>query len=486
MSIYQTTEEYLIGTFNPYCTDDSFSAEQARELHQKILALDPGYRDKTETKEEIRRAFGDFYINVAKVALFFKGTDQIIVKLIPYKTDPDEAKHITKISDYLASISQELGDVDREKNILLIPKKHVEQMDHFLKEVPVPVDKRKILRHAINATLNLDRKDSVFFMNGKVVIRFFKRAEAERRFEGLPPEEIKKIVDDIYDQEGEPNMAGDLDMIIATLSDSTLNFTEIDNLFFNTRHVKIIQEGLIRFYKTKISHDETVIKAAANYIFRESFYYIHELLAEKLLELIERKDKNTEAFLRYYNGNTFIQNGQKHTAPEIIDEAGQKWNIAAIVNFISQFSKNRTLITKKENTIRSSNMEEEELVSNITESTRLERAVTPQKTPTPDAHERIAVQLGKNRRMLDKGRANSSEQSINDLTPAELYEEFEKSIRDMHKRVDFLHMKTEGDQKSIDDIQEKFAEQKKKYDMLIIAISEVLMDRQTPAVIGDD
>lgn len=391
---------------------------------------------------------------------------------------------ILKIFEYLKSIAEELDQTNQQKNLLLIPRKHVEQMESFLSDLPATVDSHELLRKAIAKALKLDKRDSVFFMNGKIVIRFFKRTDTERRFEGLPAEEVKKIVDGIYSKKDAPDMAGDLDMVISTIADTELNFAEIDNLFFNTRHIKIIQEGLVRFYKTKLPGEETVVQAVANYIFRESFYYVHELLAEKLLELIEYKDKNAETFLRYYNGSTLIQNGKKLITPEIVDEEGQKWKIAAIVNFISQFAKNRTLITKKENSIRTNQWEEKEVAGRIAESARLVETLSSKKPP-PDINEKMLLQLEKNRQLLDKNRTGHSDQALNNLSPQEIYEEFQKCFKDLNKRVDFLHMRTEGDQKAIDEVKGTFDVQLKKYDMLVIAISEVLMDRKTPAAIKE-
>lgn len=486
MSLYRITEEYLIETFDPNNTESVFTGEHSQELDKRLLSHDPDYRADVQKKEEIHRAVNNFYRNTAKAALFFKGTDQIILRLIPYKTDPDETAHIRKITAYLESISEELEQEEREKNILLIPENPLAKMEQILHELPTPVDSHRILRKAFSQALHLDKRDSVFFMNGKAVVRFFQRSDVERRFEGLPAEEIKKIAEELYPPQGENEMAGDLDMVISTLSDTALNFAEIDNLFFNTRHIKIIQEGLVRFFKDKISQNETVIKALANYIFRESFYYIHEILAEKLLELIERKDKNAETFLRYYNGSTFIQNGEKHVTPEIVDEGGQKWNIAAVVNFMSQFSKNKTQISKKETSIRIYRSEEKELAPIVAESTRLQDAAASEKTHSPDMLKKIQKLVGKNRKVLTKDHTDHSNYSLEGLSPEEIYEEFQKSIRDMNKRIDFLHMRIDSDQKAIDEIRDKFAEQQKQYDMLIIAISEVLMDRKTPAEIRDE
>ena len=54
-----------------------------------------------------------------------------------------------------------------------------------------------------------------------------------------------------------------------------------------------------------------------------------------------------------------------------------------------------------------------------------------------------------NRGVLAKDHADHSKYSLDGLSPEEIYEEFQKSIRDMNKRIDFLHMRIESDQKGI-------------------------------------
>lgn len=505
MSIYQITKEFLIQNFDPACRECVFTPEHTQALNQKILEFDPTYQAlRTEKKEEIRLAFTDFYINVAKVALFFKGMDEIIVKIMPYETHPDEEKYIKKICAYVQSIAEELDKVNDQESILVIPQEYMAQIQHFLKEIPVPVDSRMMIRKAVHEAFKLDEKDLILFMNKKVVIRFFCEATGcERRFEGLPQSEIEEIVAALYSNEDENDMAADLEMVIATLSDSTLDFSKIDNHFFDTKHVKIIQHALIDFFRAKISQEEIIIKAVANYIFRESFYYIHELLAEKILELIERKDKNAELFLRYYKGDTSIHNGEKYVTPEIIDEEGQKWNISTIVNFISQFSKNKATIKKKESNIRLYTTEKDDLVLRINESTRVEKSIKGDTRHAQKEFEQIVSQLERNDQSLNRGHVKQMKsrhgleeddslvldmrRSAGKNSPAaykhdvqESYKELQKSITDMGKRVDFLNMKIDTEQKGIEEIQEKFDEQTDKYDMLVIAISEVLMSRKTP------
>lgn len=504
MNIYQITKEYLIKTFDPKCPDCPFTAKHTRELNRAIHEYDPDYQAvQSEKKEEIRQAFNDFYIDVAKVALFFKGLDEIIVKVMPYEIHPNEGEYIREIEAYVQSIADELDKVNDNDSILIIPEHCVEEMHHLLKTIAVPVNARRLIRKAVTEAFKLDTKDLVLFMNGKIVIRFFCEATGcERRFEGLPAGEIEALVTQIYSDEGENDLAADLEMVVDTIADSSLDFSKIDNAFFDAKHIKIIQYALIDFFKAKLSHEEVIIKAVANYIFRESFFFIHELLAEKLLALVERKDNNAEQFLRYYKGDVTIQNGKKYVTPEIIDEEGQKWNIATIVNFVSQFAKNKATIKKKESKIRAFTSEKNDMVTKIRDSNLLEKAMSKGGRKTQADSDRITAQVALNYESLSLGRTKQTKsrhglepneslvldmrRSVGQNGPAyardikELLSELETSVNDMGKRVDFLNLKIDTEIKGIEEIQEKYDEQLAKYDMLVIAISEVLMRYKTP------
>ncbi len=481
MSIYQETLSFLHTHFDPATPSDTLTQNHTDELKQRLSAVDPELVFGSETKEEIRRAFTDFYSASARISLFFKGDAQIILKLLPPAPIAADEVVVKKLVERLGALRDELmGGSQEYPDIISVPQKEVAALQQIV-ELHAPLaDSRELIRKGVIRAFELESRDMVFFLNGKVVIRLFQRTRIERRFEGLPDEDVRQIVDDLYSGAHDEDMAADLDMVMSTLTDSKLNFKEIDNFFFNSEHIKLIQEALVRFYKPKLAQDEIVVRAVANYILRDSFYYIHEQLAEKLLELIERKDKNAEAFLRYYNGSTHIQNGQKHVTPEIIDEEGHTWNTVTIVNFISQFSKNRTTITKKENHIRRFQSEEAELKASIAQCSGLVEKAS-QKTLPPELQEGLLRQLEINQRTLNKNSAKNEDQTYNGLSADEIREAFLKSVRDMEKRIDFLHMRIESDTKVIEEIEGKFAEQQQKYDMLLIAISEVLMDRKTPA-----
>jgi len=314
MSIYQITKEYLIKHFDPKCHTCVFDDKHTKALTAEILVFGPNYDGKDfDDKEQIRLAFLDFYIEVAKVAVFFKGREKIIVKTMPYETHPDEHAYIARIGAYVQSIVDELDEVNDKDDILLIPEHHLEAMYLLLHTISIPVDARQLIRRAIHDAFKLSDKDMILFINKKVVIKFYCEETdvgCERRFEGLPQEEIEAIVENLYaEEEDESSLASDIEMVISTLTDTTLNFSKIDNYAYISHHIRLIQNALINFMKSKLSHPEVVIKGVAKYIFREAFVYIHELMAEKLLELLTRENRNAKTFLDLFNGQTIILEG---------------------------------------------------------------------------------------------------------------------------------------------------------------------------------
>ena len=374
MTIYQATKEFLIEHFDPNCAKCEFGEDDTHELIKRIQTEDPDYRGVDSIKkEEVRQAFLDFFINVGKVAIFFKGTEKMIVKLIPYEVHPNESVYIKKICAYVQSIAEELDKENDQESIIVIPERYVEEMEHMLKEISIPVNARQMIKKAIFEGFKLTEKDIVLFMNRKVIIRFFCEDNCERRLEGLPQDEVAAIVENFYRNNPENDMASDLEMIISSLTDSTLDFREIDNIFFDSYHIKLIQNAIVEYIRRKISQPDIILTAAANYIFRESFYFIHELLAEKLLELIAKRDKNAENFLRFYNGETTMSNGQKFIVNEIIDDKELVWTVPMIQNFISQYTKAEAKVKKTELTLRALSSEQTELTLDNSDAVEAKR-----------------------------------------------------------------------------------------------------------------
>lgn len=472
MTIYQVTKEYLIKHFDPHCHTCIFTDAHTHELNALILALDPTYEAKKfEKKEQVRLAFIDFYIDVAKVTVFFKGMEKIIVKTTPYETHPDEHAYIAGIGAYVQSIVDELDKVNDSEEVLLIPDAYLQAMYAQLKSISIPVDARQLIRRAIHDAFKLNERDMILFINQKVIIKFYceeRETTCERRMEGLPEEEFRLLIDSLYPEDGESALETDIEMVLATLMDTALDFTKIDNHAFITHHIKIIQNALINFMKTKLSHPDIIINGVAKYIFREAFYFIHELLAEKLLELAARSNKNAEAFLKFYNGERVIVEGKKFVTPEIIDDNRHHWNLSEITNFMLKYSREDARLKSTE----------ESLVARVKErdGTILEhkRALEQEKIMRGD----IDKAYGEFKKIAKRSTAN-------DEAELKAYvENLEKSHRSLQQKIEALNVQTlslgekiEKEKANLTQMRQKFVQQAEQYDLLVSAISNVLMAR---------
>ena len=81
--------------------------------------------------------------------------------------------------------------------------------------------------------------------------------------------------------------------------------------------------------------------------------YFHDILlytAKNLLQFVENRDKNAEAFIKYFADEIVIDaNGNKVQKYAIVDAKQQKWNFSAIISIMMQYKQvKQKIIAQKE------------------------------------------------------------------------------------------------------------------------------------------
>ncbi|MDQ1339811.1 MAG: hypothetical protein QG567_966 [Campylobacterota bacterium] len=503
MTVYQATNEFLIEKFTDSNCVCEFSKKATAELIQRI-ARDCKKQniDNPETKEQIRKSIHDFFVECGRVVVFFKKTEKIIVKIIPYEIDPKEGLYVEEISTYLESVAKEIKKDSNDENIIKISQNYLFELEKILHNISLSIDTRRVIRFALSSVFGLSRKDLILFINNTIIIRrSCERGVCEKRFEGLPADEIKKLFDSIYPEK--EDMQIDMEIIVSYLADTALNFSKIDNRFFEENNIKIIQKAIIDFIKKKLPYPNIVVIAVSNYIFRNSFSFVHRVFAEKLLELLANKNKNAEKFIRYYKGDISIEDGKRFMTHEIIDCEGQKWNASTIINFIMQYKKDKNDIKEKTDTIRqfqSENIKITERLTLLNEDTKkiqekLNNAFLNSKQAEEELDKKRTYLQEVRRVELESG--GKSEENSHKLEReakilfAKFQEEqrdaqelkvkymaMQKEIKTLEKRDDFLKKQIEHESKNVISLQERFEKQIKRYDTLLDAISQVLIKKR--------
>ena len=168
-------------------------------------------------------------------------------------------------------------------------------------------------------------------MNDKLTIKKFTDASqgAERRAYGLPPEELEKLKNMVF----EKNVQEEISQAIMLLAKTNLNFATISNEFFRKNAIPLTQEALYQVASIFLNEDSHVAlkKAFVNYIFRDNFVQIYQYFAEELVTLHAYRDKNAEQFLRFFDGKIEVIDGKQVQKPDIIDSKNQRWNAVSIL-----------------------------------------------------------------------------------------------------------------------------------------------------------
>jgi len=302
------------------------------------------FRKYEDTKEIVKNAVKTAFELNGKDLIFFRESKIFIKRL---KSQSNEAVSELKAVP-ATSVS---SDVNISDNCIIVSAKEVlADTEHDGKELASEI--KEYIRTKLRQEINLKQKDIIVFMGDKIVIRRFaessddKEGKTEQRYNGLPKEELEVIRrKNFADEENERVV---IKSVMDSLLSGELNFGVISFAYFEKNYVKTIQKGITSFLNDNLYEEEPVLLGLTNMLLRVHWNYAHKLMAEKLVELLEKKDTNAEKFLKTYSGDiTLGSDNIRYKFPEIIDEKGKRWNAVSIYSLIMQYKKAQETIELK-------------------------------------------------------------------------------------------------------------------------------------------
>lgn len=220
------------------------------------------------------------------------------------------------------------------------------------KDEPLTATLKEFIKNKLRNEVALKPKDVIVFMGDKVVVRrFIEQAELckeklEQRYNGLPKEEVELIRKKTFQ-----NIEAEQLVVTHAMDECTageLSFGTISFSFYEKNYIKIIQKYLTKQLNEYAYEEEGVMIALSNMILREHWMFVHKFMADKLLDLLSKKDFNADKFIKSYSGDiAFESDNIKYRLPEIIDENGKKWNNVSIFSLIMQYKKSQESVEQK-------------------------------------------------------------------------------------------------------------------------------------------
>lgn len=344
---------------------EKFYCENFDETLTKKLYAHLAYHfdDKTLLQEraQIRKALKSYFALLNQnVSILFRGLDLIVIKDLEKHVFGVYSEQFHRMSQKLLNLSHSLEDFEVSDGTYMIPKESLIESGCSFENIEDESLKKELYRETAKIAFDLKERDLVFFMNEKLTIKKFNSSEngAERRAYGLPPEELEKLKNIVF----EKNIQEEIENIVNLLMRTKLNFSLISNDYFRKNAIPSIQEALYQVASIYLNEDShvTLKRAFVNYIFRENFTKIHKLFAQKLVEQHAFRERGAEEFLRFFDGNIEIIGGIQVQKPDIYDSNNQRWSAATILPIaISKIRSDREIQTLEESLQRTAKKIEE-------------------------------------------------------------------------------------------------------------------------------
>jgi hypothetical protein len=157
----------------------------------------------------------------------------------------------------------------------------------------------------------------------------------DKRYNGESPEEMTELYNHYF-----PNGAWEeLEALLEEVLPQELNFAEIDNVTFTRTFITVFR-SMVEVLLSDILDEEDYprIEGFTGFVLRQNFDAIMLYTAKNLLEFVENRDKNAEAFIKYFTEDIIIDGaGNKIQKYPILDQKGQKWNYSSVLSVMMQW-----------------------------------------------------------------------------------------------------------------------------------------------------
>lgn len=451
----------------------SSKEEHFNDKKEAIKKAIINYFDQSNQKVDIHLSFKTFSIN-------------------KHFYDPSRSEQFDRMIHHNAAI---FTDILRRKEEFLplpflvsIPNEiYTDIMESYLAINETSETARYTSRKQLNTIFNLDEKDIIFFIQGKISIRYYTLPKKippgiDKRYSGESPESMEEMYRTYFPEGVWGNIESMLDDVIT----DRLNFSMIDNLTFSKTFIPVFRSMIeILLLDIVNPEDREKIEGQTGYILRIYFQKILLHTAKNLLQFVENRDKNAEKFIKYFNDEVIIDaTGNKIQKFAITDKRKQKWNYSSILSVMMQNKQTKIRISAQQEKILNAQTRVDECQNEI----EAEKIHQNDVRSELEKIENILSEFDINRVQSNESTEESKKEInlVNDNN-SELYKKknnlaiqlelSENRITNKMSELSQRNMKVIYEQKSLQTILEQTASLKETYELIAEALALTLAKR---------
>jgi len=369
----------IVSLLKEYLPPNLYALDMTQDHYQTILKQLKIENDASmfETKKgALKKAFSEYFQKYSnqEIEVEVRPNDFFITKRFD---DPKRPEAFDRLLHRNAVVFINLKE---EKNnylplpfLLAIPNEFRNDIINGYLALNESLDTARLYtRVQMQSIFSLQERDIIFFLKGKIYVRYFipkKKVPSgvDKRFSGESPEIMEELHAKYF-----PNGAWEqIESVLNEILEEKLNFSYIDNATFRQTFIPVFR-GMIDIMLLEVLEpdDRDKLEGLTGFVLRQNFDQILLFSAKNLLDYVEKRDKNAELFIKYYNEEVIIDaNGNKIQKHAIIDSKQQRWNYSAILSIMMQYKQSKSRISLQKEAI----AEAQERLSTVQKEIRVEK-----------------------------------------------------------------------------------------------------------------
>lgn len=337
-----------------------YALDFKRDHYNKLLtALQKSYskEELQQKKGAIKKAIVEYFSQSLQCVTLSLHEDSIGVKKIFVYEKKDEAfdRIVHAVNSILLPVSADTQKYKPLPYLWVLPEEMREELFAKFDKLGDTKDaKRDYLRRQIASVFEITPKDITLFLRKRIYVRCFVPPKklppgTDKRFSGESLEDMEAMFTSNFPNGIWEEILEDLPEVM----EDSINFSVLDNETFSRTYVPVLRSMVeIILLDTLGDMEKERIEGFAGYVLRIYFDKILRYMAKNLLGFVESRDKNAEAFVKYYSDEIIVDaNANKIQKYAIVDTKHQTWNYTAILSVLMQWQQVKKRVAKQEDKI---------------------------------------------------------------------------------------------------------------------------------------
>lgn len=235
----------------------------------------------------------------------------------------------------------------QEDQILLLKELVVKLLAYVNQLKNIEITPKDLLDLAIREAFELSKSDLILSKKGYILLKLIdeskikKVAEEDKktianRYSGIDESELESFYDEFIEDTSNENF---FLTVAKEFIDKYLHEEKITNEIYEKNVFGYIQDIIFQHLVNIYDNEDNFFNGFAGYVFRIHFKEVFENIADGVLVEVATSNFYVIDFLKYYESNIIVLNGEKYKVPHIESDKGLRWTIMSMLSIAKVYTK---------------------------------------------------------------------------------------------------------------------------------------------------